>query len=88
MAFTFYIFGALGVILGIAWSALAMMQPVTDATYSSLVLFARLIVVAPGLSLAAGGLLFMAIGGVLSRLDRIVENTRSQPPRRRDPLMD
>lgn len=38
-------------------------------------ILARIAVAAPGLGIAFSGLLCMAIAGVLSRLDRIVNNT-------------
>ena len=83
MAFLFYILGWLSVLGGLAWAGYLLYNQMNAAsvpmqvdavmTYMNTVGFS---IIAPGLSLLFTGLLLLAIGGALSRLDEIAYNTR------------
>jgi hypothetical protein len=88
MAAIFYIIGALGVLIGLAWAALGWFQPYPVNFGPGADIMARALIIVPGLGVIGSGLVFLAIGGVLSRLDRIVENTGSAPRRERGPAFD
>ncbi|WP_029042584.1 hypothetical protein [Cucumibacter marinus] len=74
MTYLFYLLGWICVLVGVAWSALIFGQPLRpDAT--GYAILGRLIAVTPGASVIFGGFLLLAIGGVLHRLDKIVDNS-------------
>lgn len=76
MAAIFYVLGLVSIVLGGGWVAYAIITPPAQTGYDpSVVQLGRLLALSPGVGLIAGGLLLLAIGGVLSRLDRIAENT-------------
>jgi hypothetical protein len=86
MAVIFYIIGGLGVVLGFAWAGLGWYQPYQVDYGQGAV--ARALIVVPGLAVVGSSLIFLAIGGVLSRLDRIVANTGGAAHRPRGPALD
>lgn len=68
------LFNALGWILGLigaAWCLLVLSQATPR---SSMEYFGLVVAVLPGLSIIGSGLIFLAIGGVLARLDKIVRS--------------
>lgn len=75
MVAVFYFLGTLGIIFGFGWSVLAAIQPAAAGEHDPWMILHWLMAIAPGLGLTAGGLVFLALAGVLSRLDQIVENT-------------
>lgn len=76
MAAILYIVGYLAIAVGLAWATLGFFQPYPVEFGPGAEILSRAIIMSPGLGIIGGGLLFMAVGGVLSRLDKIVENTR------------
>ncbi|MGB3338286.1 MAG: hypothetical protein WBA73_14020 [Devosia sp.] len=75
MASVFNALGWLAVLIGGAWSGLILFAPRAGAALTGMDVLARLVVAWPGLGLVFSGLFLLAIGGVLSRLDKIVRNT-------------
>jgi len=84
MAFLFYIIGWLAILFGIGWtgylvydgiSALGPFELMTYVNYMTRSFGLGLLT--PGLWTAFYGLLLLAIGAILSRLDEIANNTRS-----------
>jgi len=85
MAVIFYIIGYIGVAIGLAWTTFVMLAPSYDGLQYGAVVLGRIIAITPGLSVVGASLLFLAIGGVLSRLDRLVRAAETSPnlaPRR------
>lgn len=64
--------GGIITVIGLAWCGLVMSQP---GDYTGYGIMAKVFAMTPGLGVAGTGLMFLAIGGVLSRLDRIARNT-------------
>jgi hypothetical protein len=79
MAFVFYVLGWLGILGGGGWVALALYAARNvDQTspYAESAVLGSLIAMAPGFSVSFGGLLVLAIGGGLARLDGILRYSR------------
>ena len=84
MAYVFYLVGWLAVLGGGSWGYLtirtagALAEPAPGAAQgaNSLANLATLVLIAPSLSIIAGGLIFLAIGAALSRLDAIARYSR------------
>lgn len=67
MAAIFYVLGAIGAFVGVVWAGFTMAAPAEG-------MVDRVVAGTPGLSLVGGSLLFLAIGGVLLRLDDLVRS--------------
>ena len=83
MTYVFYLIGWVGVLGGGAWGyfmvrAAGVLTPVagTAEGASSFANLATLVAIAPSLSIVAAGLIFLAIGAVLARLDAIARYSR------------
>ena len=84
VVFVFYLLGSMGILAGAGWAALALNAAASarSAVGSSaaadnvLAGAAGLVVAAPGVGLILSGLLLLAIGGGLARLDGIVRQVR------------
>lgn len=82
MAFLFYVLGWLSILGGGAWSGYTLYNGITIQTDQSLENLLKylgnsgLVVAGPGLWYVFCGLLLLAVGGLLSRLDEIAYNTR------------
>ncbi len=82
MAFLFYILGWLAILGGAAWSGYMVYLGIsglpTAGVQEIIEYLTRtgLLVATPGLWYVFCGLLLLAVGGVLSRLDEIAYNTR------------
>ena len=74
MAAVFYILGGLVMLLGAAWFATVLGQPLPVGG-AGMALIGKTLAATFPLSMMFAGLLLLAIGGVLSRLDRIAKNT-------------
>jgi hypothetical protein len=74
MGFVFYVLGVITVAAGIFWAFTVLAVPVSEDT-NGLAIFGRLIIAAPGLGVVFGGLLLLAIGSALNKLERIARNT-------------
>ena len=84
MAFLFYVLGWLAILGGAAWGGYLLYYNMNAANvpmqiepvmrYMNTIGFSF---IGPGLTAIFTGLLLLAIGGVLSRLDEIAYNTRS-----------
>ena len=70
MAYFFYALGTVVVLLGLAWSGLIVGQPFAE-NHLVLAIMAKALALIPGLGVTGSGLLFLAIGGMLHRLDKI-----------------
>ena len=79
MAVVLYLLGWLAVLGGGGWAALSLSTSVAEALRRGgaepLPSLLALAIATPGLGMMLGGLLLLAAGGVLTRLDRIVRNT-------------
>lgn len=64
--------GGIVVAIGLAWCAWVLLQPGETTGY---VVMAKALALTPGLGVVGSGLMFLAIGGVLGRLDRIARNS-------------
>lgn len=64
--------GGIIVAIGIAWCGLVVLQPGDNTGYA---IMAKFIAMTPGMAVVGSGLMFLAIGGVLGRLDRIARST-------------
>lgn len=73
MTVVFYILGSVVMAAGGLWVFLTIANAARSSNQMASV--AALIVAAPGFSVMFGGLLLLAIGAVLARLDRIATNT-------------
>ncbi|MBN9335387.1 hypothetical protein [Devosia sp.] len=67
----FYGLGIVIILIGAAWCVLIFGQPYSG---TSMAMAGRLMAIAPGISIMGGGLLFLAIGGILGRLDKIAHS--------------
>jgi hypothetical protein len=79
MAFVFYVLGWLGILAGGGWVGLALYAARNvDQTspYAEAAVLGSLVAMAPGFSVSFGGLLVLAIGGGLARLDGILRYSR------------
>lgn len=75
MAYIFYGMGWIALIAGLGWS-LIVASASGHAGLSGYAITTALIVIAPGLGVAVSGMLLLAIGGILARLDTIVRYSR------------
>jgi vacuolar-type H+-ATPase subunit I/STV1 len=69
VTYFFYVSGLFVTLIGTAWCVLILGQPNGVAGTA---LLGKAIALVPGLGVIGSGLVFLAIGGVLSRLDKIV----------------
>jgi hypothetical protein len=83
MAFLFYILGWLAILFGVAWggyltyNGLVAFGPFELMPYVNYMTSTGLSLITPGVWTVFYGLLLLAVGGALSRLDEISYNTRS-----------
>lgn len=74
MAYFFYALGTVVVLIGLAWSGLILGQPFAE-NHLVLAVMAKALAMIPGLGVTGSGLLFLAIGGMLHRLDKIAHRS-------------
>lgn len=74
MAALFYVLGGLVMLLGAGWFAIVLGQPL-PVEGAGMALIGKTLAATFPLSMMFAGLLLLAVGGVLSRLDRIERNT-------------
>jgi hypothetical protein len=67
-------FTAIGWVLLLVGGGWCVLVASTASSTSSMALFGVLIAMLPGFSVVGSGLIFLAIGGVLARLDRIARS--------------
>jgi hypothetical protein len=68
----FYGLGGLVTLIGLGWCLLVAGQATDSTGYAVL---AKVIAMTPGFGVTGSGLIFLAIGGVLHRLDKIIANS-------------
>lgn len=78
MSILFYLLGLIGIAFGSWWvaSAFANARSAGSGTMTSMEALGTLIAAAPGFSVLMSGLVLLAIGGILSRLDAVVRYSR------------
>lgn len=79
MSIVFYVIGVLTTAVGGWWllTALsALRTTAADQTTQGLAVISTLVAAAPGFSVMMSGLVLLALGGVLSRLDSVVRYSR------------
>lgn len=80
MAFLFYLLGWLAILVGAAWSGYMVYNGVNALSgipdIINYLTTVGIVLAAPGLWTLFCGLLLLAVGGSLSRLDEIAYNTR------------
>lgn len=75
MAVVFYILGWLGMLTGAGWLALTARAAAEGANAPAATAIALMLISTPATGLIIGGLLLIAVGGVITRLNRIARNT-------------
>ena len=87
MAFVFYVIGGLVVTIGAFWSVLVVLSASQmPQPGSGMAIFAALLAAMPGLGTVLSGLLLLAIGSGLGKLDQIIENTSGLLQGAREPV--
>lgn len=89
MAYVFYVLGWLGILGGGGWIALTLQasRNIDPAgPYAGAAALGQFVAMAPGFSIMFGGLLLLAIGGGLARLDGILRYARMSARTNKDIL--